>query len=121
MVRAQEEELRSQSFDWLFLVMGYVYILHSKPHDKYYVGSSTDPWRRLIEHNSTDRITFTSKYRPWELVAVFEVCKGTFSATQIEKFIKKQKSRSLIEKLADPSFHSEGKLAQLVRVPHLRD
>ena len=117
----QEEELRSQSFDWLFLVMGYDYILHSKPHDKYYVGSSTDPWRRLIEHNSTDRITFTSKYRLWELAVVFQVVEGPFSAIYLERYIKRQKSKRLLNKLIDSDYVPVGDLAQLVRVPHVRD
>jgi putative endonuclease len=39
----------------------------------------------------------------------------------MEKYIKRQKSRNLLEKLIDPEFIPTGTLAQLVRVPHLRD
>ena len=39
---------------------------------------------------------------------------------KIERFIKKQKSRRLIEKIVIGE-SLEGKLAQLVRVPHVRD
>ena len=37
--------------------------------DKYYVGSTDNPHRRLEEHNITSEHTYTSKYRPWELKA----------------------------------------------------
>jgi hypothetical protein len=37
---------------------------------------------------------------------------------EIEQFIKKQKSRKLIELLCRDDFTPAGKLAQLVRVPH---
>ena len=76
---------------------------------------------RLVSHNQLGENTFTSKHRPWELVALFSV-EGTESfVMRLEKFIKKQKSRSLIEKLIDPAFIPNGNLAQLVRVPHVRD
>ena len=40
---------------------------------------------------------------------------------RLEKLIKKAKSRKLIENLIDPATVPYGELAQLVRVPHLRD
>jgi hypothetical protein len=40
---------------------------------------------------------------------------------QIEKFIKRQKSRALLKKMLDPEFKGKGVLAPLVRVPHVRD
>ena len=42
-------------------------------------------------------------------------------ALNLGKFIKAQKSRRLLEKLIDKEFVPSGKLAQLVRVPHVRD
>ena len=101
--------------------MYYIYILHSTIADKYYVGYSNDPHRRLIEHNSKPFSTFTSKYRPWILKAIFECDENESSAMQIERFIKQQKSRKLIEQLIDPAFMPKGILALLVRVPHVRD
>jgi hypothetical protein len=41
-------------------------------------------------------------------------------AIRMERSIKKQKSRRLIEKLVDPDFLLLGELSQLV-IPHLRD
>ncbi len=101
--------------------MFYVYILYSPTADKFYVGYSSDPWRRLAEHNTKPFNTFTSKYRPWILKTVFECNEIESKAMQIEKFIKQQKSRKLIEQLIDPAFLPNGILAQLVTVPHLRD
>ena len=88
---------------------------------KYYVGYSLDPWKRVIEHNTTPHNTFTSKHRPWKLIAVFKVSSFEAEAIMAERFIKKQKSLSLIRKLIDPTVLPTGLLAKLVRVPHVRD
>jgi hypothetical protein len=34
-----------------FLFLYYIYILYSMKSDKFYIGYSTDSWKRLIEHN----------------------------------------------------------------------
>jgi putative endonuclease len=101
--------------------MFYLYILYSITADKYYIGHSEDPWERLAHHNTDDKTTYTAKYRPWDIAAVFEAGKTRAVALAIERFIKKQKSRTLIEQLVQPDFIPTGKLAQLVRVPHVRD
>ena len=88
---------------------------------KYYVGYSLDPWKRVIEHNTTSHNTFTSKHRPWELVTVFMVGNSENEAMKAERFIKNQKSQALIRKLIDPTVLPTGLLAKLVRVPHVRD
>ncbi len=49
--------------------MFYVYILYSEIADKYYIGSTDNPHRRIEEHNITSEHTYTSKYCPWELKA----------------------------------------------------
>jgi putative endonuclease len=100
--------------------MYYIYVLNSISSSITYVGYSENPWERLIQHNTKEEGTFSSKHRPWELKATFETSSKT-DALSIERFIKKQKSKKLIEKLINPDFVLEGKLAQLVRVPHLRD
>jgi putative endonuclease len=99
----------------------YIYIIKSAESNKFYVGHSTDPWRRLVEHNTEPFNTFTSKYRPWSLEAVFLVGPTEGDAIRLKRFIKKNKSNSLLRKLIDPSFTPIGALAQLVRVPHVRD
>jgi len=101
--------------------MFYLYILYSDSADKYYVGHSEDPWRRLEQHNHNEKDRFTGKYKPWRLLAVYQVSERKGDADKIEKFIKRQKSRKLIEKMIAPDFVPQGDLAQLVRVPHVRD
>lgn len=81
-----------------FHPMFYIYFLYSKSGDTYYVGSTENYHQRLEEHNSGDRITWTSKYRPWIMAAVFECGESRGEAIKIEKFIKKQKSRKFTEK-----------------------
>ena len=100
--------------------MFYLYILHSSSSDKYYVGYTNNPERRLHEHNNSEFITYTSKHRPWILKAVFSCGEIEAKALKIERFIKKQKSRGLLEKLVKGG-ELTGILAQLVRVPHVRD
>jgi putative endonuclease len=51
---------------------------------------------------------------------VFYVSEERGEAMRLEKFIKKQKSRKLIEQIINEE-KLEGELAQLVRVPHVRD
>src|SRR5690349_6994015 len=101
--------------------MYYIYILHSANSDLYYTGYSDNPHRRLIEHNSKPQNTFTSKHRPWELKAYFECGSNESNAIKLERVFRRQKSRSLLMQLCDPSFIPAGLLAQLVRVPHMRD
>ena len=104
----------------ILLTMFYIYILFSETADKYYVGHTDDVERRLNEHNHSERLTFTSKYRPWKLRAVFECSSVRNEALNMERFIKKQKSRKLIQRMIDGE-KLQGILAQLVRVPHVRD
>lgn len=100
--------------------MYYIYILYSEISDKYYVGYTDNVHQRLAAHNTSERTTYTSKHRPWELMAVYECGAGRGEALKIERFIKRQKNRKLIEKLiAGGKF--DGVLAQLVRFPHVRD
>ena len=101
--------------------MYYLYIIYSPGADLFYVGVSQDPQRRLIEHNSNPHTTFTSRHRPWVLKAIFQAGPTLGDAMKLERFIKKQKNRKIIESLCDESFVPTGILAQMVRVPHVRD
>ena len=100
--------------------MYFIYILYSKSADQYYVGSTNNVERRLDEHNNSPNVTFTSKHRPWMLMAAYQCGEDESSAVKIERFIKEQKSRKLIERLVQDGEFT-GILAQLVRVPHVRD
>ena len=100
--------------------MYYIYILQSGKEEKHYIGYSEDPWRRVNEHNSSPHDTYTSKYRPWRLVAVYEAGETRSEAMKTERFLKRQKTKAILQKMinGEPLY---GILAQLVRVPHVRD
>jgi putative endonuclease len=98
----------------------FIYILYSESSDVFYIGHTNDFIRRFQEHNTSCLPTYTSKHRPWQLMSVYACGKLKADAIKIEKFLKKQKSRRLIEKLISGS-ELTGILAQLVRVPHVRD
>ena len=100
--------------------MFYLYILYSPNYDKYYVGYTDNYLHRLAEHNTSDRKTFTKKYRPWQIAAVFSCGEDRGNAMRIEKFVKRQKSRALIKTMISGA-KLNGILAQLHRVPHVRD
>jgi len=50
----------------------HVYILYSPKFDKYYIGQSANLEARIIAHNTQDKASFTSKYRPWLLCVTLE-------------------------------------------------
>ena len=103
---------------WFFCItqilelMYYVYILYSKNFDRYYVGQTNDVERRLIEHNENPRMTYTHKLRPWVLVAQYEV-ETRSHAMKLEKYIKRMKSRKIVERLVIDSMYFDD-LAQMV-------
>ena len=101
--------------------MFYIYILYSPGADKYYIGQTDDIVRRLEEHNNAEKNSFTSKYRPWILKASFVVSESRGEARKVEFYLKKMKSRVLIEKLiSDPEEFD--KILKLVRaIPTRRD
>jgi putative endonuclease len=101
--------------------MFYIYIIYSNTAEKFYVGHSENPWDRLVQHNENEGDKYTGKYQNWELKAVFQVSENRGDAILIEKFIKRQKSKKLLLKLIEPEFIPSGDLAQLVRVPYVRD
>jgi len=105
--------------------MFYVYLLYSPDHDKYCIGHTDEPEKRLEEHNSNPRMTYTHKFRPWTLVKYFQVNQYRGDALKLERFIKKMKSRAFIIRLLEEEklfFDIAKKLnVQLVRVPRLRD
>ena len=101
--------------------MYYIYINYSQKSDLYYIGYSLDPFKRLEEHNSGNHSTFTSKHFPWKIAALFEAGESLGEVMKMERFIKKQKNRQFIELLIKDNFIPNSSLAQLVRVPKLRD
>ncbi|MEO1012252.1 MAG: GIY-YIG nuclease family protein [Bacteroidota bacterium] len=82
--------------------MFYLNIIYSRDHSKYYGGSSKDPWERLAVHNGSPRNTFTSKYRPWQLAAVFEAGPFTFGCRTYGTFRKKAEEPKFVGKVDCP-------------------
>jgi putative endonuclease len=82
-----------------FAAMFYIYILLSECSGYYYIGHSDDPERRLFEHNNIDKDTYTSKHRPWGIVFKYPVSETRSDALIIEKYLKKRKSKVLLDKL----------------------
>ena len=76
-------------------VMNYVYILKSEKNGSYYIGSTNNLERRLMEHNSGK--TRSLKYlRPLQLVFKKEY-KTLIETRKIERKLKKFKNRNIIE------------------------
>ena len=73
---------------------GYVYILKSLKNNRFYIGSTTNLQRRLIEHNS-GRSTYTSFTRPFELI-FYQKFDSITIAKKIEFKIKQFKSKKVI-------------------------
>lgn len=74
-----------------------VYILISVNYRKTYIGSTDNIDRRIKEHNS-EKMTFTKRYKPWQLLygEKFDILS---EARKKEKFYKTGAGRKLIKKL----------------------
>lgn len=80
--------------------MYYLYILYSTKINKYYVGYSSNPVRRLGEHNSLENKNWTQRGQPWELkVSISHDTEG--DAKKAEKKVKNLKSRKVIEQVIE--------------------
>ena len=75
----------------------YCYILYSTKLDKYYIGSTPDIERRLMDHNR-GKEKFTKTGLPWVL-RYNEIFDTLAEARRRELEIKNQKSRKYIERL----------------------
>ena len=81
--------------------MFYVYILQSLNVDRFYVGYSEDPDRRLIDHNS-GKVKSTRNFRPWRKV-YHEEFESELLAIRRERYIKSMKSKKFLQELVDTS------------------
>jgi len=81
--------------------MHFLYILKSEKDGKYYIGVSSDPKRRLQEHNKG--LSRATKYRkPFKLVRV-ESFDSVSEAYKRERWLKGLKSAKIIEKIINDS------------------
>lgn len=77
----------------------YVYILMSEKVSKTYTGVSSDPIKRLKEHDSGSNV-FTRKYKPWRLFYT-EKFSSRKDALDREKYLKSHAGRKFIKKLIE--------------------
>ncbi len=78
------------------MIKHYVYIIYSLSYSKYYKGYSTNPQKRLAEHNDR-KSRYTKHYTPWEIVFLQSFDKKE-AALKREKSLKKY-SKVQIEEL----------------------
>lgn len=77
--------------------MHFVYILQSEKNGRYYIGSTNDLERRLLEHNSGK--TKSLKYiQPLKLVFKKEF-ETMVEARKMEAHLKRLKSRSILSRI----------------------
>lgn len=79
-----------------------LYILYSETIDRYYVGISNNPEKRLEYHNTFYK-GWTRRGRPWQLIFRKEFDNKEV-AFKWECWIKKQKSRIVIESIINNEF-----------------
>ncbi|MFB0516742.1 MAG: GIY-YIG nuclease family protein [Candidatus Neomarinimicrobiota bacterium] len=84
--------------------MTYVYVLRSKPTGHYYIGISSNPIKRLQQHNSGHSIS-TKAYAPWDLLCAVPY-DSREEAAAAEQRLKAAKSRRVIEKYIAQSVES---------------
>jgi putative endonuclease len=77
----------------------YLYILYSTSVNKYYIGVSNNPEKRLLFHNagrSGNAKAYTKRATDWEIVYK-EMYNTKLEALQRERSVKQKKSRKYIE------------------------
>ena len=79
----------------------YLYILHSKLHDRFYIGQSNNLNSRLLRHNN-GYVKSTKAFLPWDLV-YSEVYQTRKEAMARETLLKSFKSKIKIKELVDSS------------------
>ena len=75
----------------------YIYKLYSVQLDLYYIGSSSDPQKRLVKHLS-DHNGFTAKAKDWK-ICYFESYPYKSEALKRERLLKRWKNRNRIQQL----------------------
>ncbi len=78
----------------------FVYIIFSEKLNKLYIGYSSDTDERLAYHNESERNKiWTKRGIPWKKFLTIK-CDSEKQAINIERHIKKMKSKKYIENLA---------------------
>ncbi len=82
---------------YIGIMIFYVYIIYSKKYDKYYKGFSSNPFKRLEQHNNK-KSRYTSNFTPWKLVYL-EIFHLKSKALNREKSLKKYSKKQILELL----------------------
>jgi len=77
--------------------MFFVYVLLSEKTGRRYVGMSSDPQRRLLEHNG-GHTKSTKGYRPW-VIGYTEAFETLVEARNREKYLKSGIGREYLDKI----------------------
>ncbi|SFQ34254.1 GIY-YIG nuclease family protein [Parafilimonas terrae] len=72
-----------------------IYILYSLPHNKIYIGFTTNIAARFLSHNQLGNKGWAIKYRPWQIIHT-EVFNTKQEALLREKELKTGKGREWI-------------------------
>ena len=86
----------------------FVYILQSEESDRYYIGRSRHPERRLKHHNTTST-GYTARYRPWTLAFTHEFATKD-EAIAAEQLIKSWKSRKMTRYVMEGSIQLDERI-----------
>jgi putative endonuclease len=86
--------------DFFGLIMFYVYILYSYKIDKYYIGYSENPEKRLIEKHNLGYVKSTKNGVPYILKSKKQFL-TEIEAIQEERRLKKAKNRIYLKYLID--------------------
>ena len=78
--------------------MNCVYILHSIKLNRFYIGFTSDFEIRMEFHKNAESNKFTANAKDWQLFLKIP-CENKTQALNIEKHIKKMKSKTYIENL----------------------
>jgi putative endonuclease len=77
--------------------MSYLYILQSERNGRYYIGSTSDIARRLVEHNAGK--TKSLKYLLPVKLVFSQQYQTPAEAQEMEKRLKKLKSRRIVDRI----------------------
>jgi len=80
-------------------MINFVYILKSLKNGSYYIGSTSDLKRRLVEHNA-GKTKSLKHLTPFELKFSQEF-KSKAEAYRVEKKLKKWKNKQIIERIIE--------------------
>lgn len=74
----------------------FVYVLKSTKTRHYYVGQTSNPKKRLVEHN-LGRVYWTKRYKPWVII-YSEGFKTREEAAKKEKYFKSHAGRTWLKR-----------------------